>query len=99
MRLIRFTYRGVERVALEVEADSRMINCMHCIQAEKGGEPDIGPRSFKVPEMRDVQGVTDQGEIQTYLMERPEFLAAVRDELSKRNEDRPREDKELLSDA
>lgn len=83
MRLIKFTYRDVERVALEIEPDSRKINCLHCVQAEKGGEKEVGPRSFKVPEMRDIQPIGDQDAIAAYLMENPEFFSAVQDEITK----------------
>lgn len=78
MRIIQFEYKGTTRVALEIEADDRKINCMHCLQATKDGEIEVGFRSFKVPDMRDVQTVADP---QAIMEANPEFLAGVQGEL------------------
>lgn len=78
MRIIKFNYRDTERVALEIEADKRKINCMYCLQARKGDESDVGHRSFKVPEMMDVQEIEN---VEDFLVENPEFLEGVTKEL------------------
>jgi len=52
-RMIAFTYKGKEREALELGIDERSIGCMLCYQTS----PDVGERSFKVPEMRNVRSI------------------------------------------
>jgi hypothetical protein len=81
MRVIRFQYKGTTRVALELEGDGRMINCLYCLQASKDGEAAVGYRSFKVPDMRDIQEVEDP---QATMEANPEFLEAVQAELHQR---------------
>jgi hypothetical protein len=78
MRLVRFQYKGTTRVALELEGDDRKINCLYCLQASKDGEAAVGHRSFKVPEMRDIQEVEDP---QAVMEANPEFLKGVQAEL------------------
>lgn len=82
-RIIRFQYRGTERVALEIEGDNRQINAMHCLQSTKDGETEVGFRSFKVPEMRDIQPVENAA---GYLQENPDFLRGVQEVLEKHDE-------------
>jgi hypothetical protein len=81
MRIIRFQYKGTTRVALELEGDDRIINCLYCVQASKDGKAAVGYRSFKVPDMRDIQEVEDP---QAIMEGNPEFLEAVQAELQQR---------------
>lgn len=78
MRLIRFEYKGTTRVALEIEGDQRKIAAMYCLQATKDDKDEVGYRSFKVADMRDIRPVEDQT---AFLAARPEFLAGVQEEL------------------
>jgi hypothetical protein len=78
MRVIRFTYKDTERVALEIEADDRMIDAMHCLQASKDGVNEVGHRTFKVPEMRDIRLVHD---VTGLLQQNPDFLTGVQAEI------------------
>lgn len=48
--MIQFEYRGTKRQALELGVDKRQIGCMVCFQVT----PEVGRRSFKVHDMRDV---------------------------------------------
>lgn len=77
-RIIKFQYKDSTRIALEIEPDERKINCIHCLQAVKDGEESVGYRSFKVPEMRDIQPI--QG-IPEFLKQHPKFLEAVQERL------------------
>lgn len=83
MRMIRFQYKGTTRVALELEGDTRQINCLYCLQASKDGEVAVGHRSFKVPDMRDMQEV---GDAQAIMEASPKFLEAVQAELKQRED-------------
>lgn len=78
MRVIRFTYKGTERVVLEIETDDRMIDSMHCLQASKNGVNEVGHRTFKIPEMRDRRLVHD---VAGLLQENPDFLEGVQAEI------------------
>lgn len=78
MRVIRFTYKGTERVVLEIETDDRMIDSMHCLQASKDGVNKVGYRSFKIPEMRDRRLVQD---VVGLLQKNPDFLEGVEAEI------------------
>jgi hypothetical protein len=79
--MIRFQYKETTRVVLELEGDDRMINCMYCLQASKDGKAEVGHRSFKVPDMRDIQEVEDP---QSIMEANPEFLKGVQEELQQR---------------
>jgi hypothetical protein len=81
MRIIRFQYKGTTRVALELEGDDRKINCLYCLQASKDGVAAVGYRSFKVPEMRDMQEVEDP---QAIMEANPDFLKGVQAELQQK---------------
>lgn len=78
MQVVRFTYKGTERVALEIETDERMIGSMHCLQASKDGIDEVGYRTFKIPEMRDRRVVQD---VKGLLQANPEFLESVQHEI------------------
>ncbi len=53
MEMLTFTYKGKRRIAVELEPDQRLINCLHCYQVQ----PKQGFRSFKIPLMEGTERV------------------------------------------